>query len=60
MKLDIIIACIGVWLFADGVASLWTYTGQRSDGQTWLRDHSLRLFRSLLGLYLVYVGYTLL
>jgi len=51
-----IVGLIGMWLFADGIASLWTYTTTRSSGQTWLRDHSLRIFRSLCGIALMVIG----
>ena len=52
-----IVGCLGVWIFADGVASLWQYTRpERKDNQSWLRDHSLRIFRMLCALALVYLG----
>lgn len=50
---------LGVWILADGVSSLWTYTDPNrghTDGQTWLRDHSLRIFRCLIGIVIVIVG----
>lgn len=58
-KLDIIIACIGVWVLADGIASLWAYSGdsKRAQGQTFWRDHALRCFRCLLGVFLIIIGF---
>ena len=51
------IGIIGTWILADGVSSLYTYTkGDKSDGQSWLRDHSLRLFRCGLGVALIILG----
>ena len=53
---------LGVWFFADGVASLYTYTGQnpQAKGQSFWRDHCLRIVRCLLGVALIYLGYLLL
>ena len=48
---------IGTWLFADGLASLWTYTGHRKDGQEWIRDHSWRIVRAVLGIILIVIGW---
>ena len=51
------VACIGTWVAADGFASLWTYTnGERSKGQTFWRDHALRILRCILGLALIALG----
>jgi len=48
---------IGTWVLADGVASLYTYTtGDKSNGQSWVKDHSLRLLRCCLGLALIVMG----
>lgn len=45
----------GVWLFGDGLFSLliWTRPGC---GQSWWRDHSIRVVRMLLGGVLVVLG----
>ena len=52
------LGCIGTWLLADGVASLWQYTRpERKDNQSWLRDHSFRILRCLLGIVLIVMGY---
>ena len=60
-KLALIIACIGTWITADAVASIYTYTrGDKAHGQSWLFDHSLRLLRGLLGLVLIRLGLLLL
>ena len=48
---------IGTWIVADGFASLWAYTyGKRSEGQSWLKDHSLRILRMLLGIIIILIG----
>ena len=48
---------IGTWLIADAVSSLWTYTSKERRGdQSWLRDHSLRVLRGVLGLVLIVIG----
>ena len=48
---------IGVWLIADSVASLWSYTRpERKDNQTFWGDHALRILRGCLGLYLFILG----
>lgn len=53
------VGLIGCWICADGFASLWAYTGnsKRAKGQTFWRDHSLRVFRMLLGVLLMVLGY---
>jgi hypothetical protein len=35
---------IGTWIFADGIASLYTYTcTDKAKGQSWVKDHSFRI-----------------
>ncbi len=47
----------GAWIFADGVASLWQYTrAERKDGQSWLRDHSFRILRIMVGILWMVIG----
>ena len=57
-KLDVIIACIGVWILADSIASLYTYTGDgnKARGQSFIRDHLLRIVRGILGIILIVLG----
>ena len=51
---------IGAWIIADGFASLWAYSyGQRANGQSWLKDHSLRIFRMILGGIIIWIGFYL-
>jgi len=59
---EYIIGCIGTWMLADAVSSLWTYTGnsERAKGQTFWRDHALRIFRGLLGIGLIIIGIILI
>ena len=45
---------IGVWIFADGFASLWAYLPNKKE--TWLRNHSLRLVRCGFGIALIIIG----
>jgi len=48
---------IGMGVFLDGLASLWTYTSpERKDGQSWFRDHSLRVLRMVYGIALIVIG----
>lgn len=51
-----IIGLLGCWTFCDGVASLYLYICEKSDGQTWLRDHSFRVIRCLVGIALMVFG----
>jgi len=51
-----LLGIIGTWILADGVASLWTYTGPRKHGQTFWRDHALRIVRSVCGIVLMVFG----
>lgn len=52
------IGIIGTWVLADGVASLYVYTSDahKAKGQSWLKDHSLRLLRCGLGITLIIIG----
>jgi len=55
--MNYVTGCIGVWIFADGISSLWQYTRrERKDGQSWLRDHSFRILRCILGIVLIIIG----
>ena len=57
MDSNYILGIIGTWIFCDGFASLWAYTyGGREKNQSWLTDHSLRIFRMCLGIVLVVMG----
>jgi len=49
---------IGMWILADSVASLYTYTGkgEKAQGQSWFRDHSLRVVRGICGIVLMVIG----
>jgi len=41
----------GMYMFLDGVSSLWQYTRpERKGDQGWLRDHSFRLARMAWGI----------
>ena len=48
---------IGVWLFCDAWISLSLYIPQK---ESWLRCHSIRIIRGLLGLALMWMGYSLI
>ena len=51
------LGCIGTWIVADGVSSLWAYTRPEIRGtQSWLRDHSLRVLRCVLGIAIIVIG----
>ena len=48
---------LGTWIFADGIASLYTYTStDKAHNQSWWRDHSFRLVRCLAGIAVVGIG----
>lgn len=54
-----IMGLIGVAVFLDGAYSLLLYTDRRDSraaGQSWLRDHIVRIVRMALGLALVAIG----
>jgi len=46
------VACLGVFILQDGVASIAFYNGRES----WLKNHSWRVTRSLAGLALIILG----
>lgn len=48
------IGLAGMWLFTDGWFSLATYIGRPE--QRWLKDHSIRIIRMLLGVFLMVAG----
>ena len=52
------IGVLGCWILADSVASLYTYTGnnEKAKGQSWAKDHSLRILRGLVGIALIIMG----
>ena len=53
-----IVGLAGCWIFADGISSLYTYTGDspKAKGQKFWRDHSLRIIRCLVGILLIKLG----
>lgn len=49
---------LGTWILADGISSLYTYTsGTKASGQSWLRDHSFRLLRCVVGIAVIILGF---
>lgn len=57
-----ILGLLGMYIFLDGLASLYTYTGnnEKAKGQSWLRDHSWRIARSITGIALMVIGAAIL
>jgi len=53
----ITLAIIGTWLFCDGWISLSLYIGR--ENQSWIKDHSIRIIRLVLGLFLMIASYGL-
>jgi len=53
-----ILGLIGMWILLDGLASLYTYTGnsEKAKGQSWIRDHSWRIARSIIGIGIMVIG----
>ena len=41
----------GMWIFTDGIISIRLYPEQ-----SWLKDHSIRLIRIAIGIYMMVVG----
>ena len=57
-----IVGLIGVWLFSDSMFSLLIYSDKRdarSAGQSFWRDHWIRVVRLALSLVLILIGATL-
>jgi hypothetical protein len=51
---------LGTWIVADGISSLYNYThGEKSNGQSWIKDHSFRLVRCAVGIAVIIIGATL-
>jgi len=48
---DYIIGLLGMWLFCDGIISIRLYPEQ-----SWLKDHSIRLIRIAIGIYMMALG----
>lgn len=44
----------GTWLLCDAIFSLMLYVGK--DGQSWLKDHSIRIIRGFIGIVLIWVA----
>lgn len=47
----VIIKMLGVWLFSDAQVSLAMYLNK--PGQTWLKDHSIRVIRMIIAIVLM-------
>jgi len=52
-----LIGLAGMWLLCDGQVSLSTYVGR--PGQSWKKDHSIRIIRCLIGVMLMIAGWLL-
>ena len=48
------IKLLGVWILCDGLYSLIAWIGK--PGQSWIRDHSMRIIRCLVGIVMVVFG----
>ena len=46
-----IIGLVGVWLLCDGIISIRLYPEQ-----SWLKDHSIRLIRIAIGIFMIVIG----
>ena len=51
------IGLLGMWVFADGVSSLWAYLPHKEE--TFWRNHSFRIVRCLVGIALMIIGVAL-
>lgn len=58
--LSYLVGLCGLWLFTDGLISIRLYYGKLAEEggrkQDWKRDHSIRLIRMVIGLFLVAVA----
>ena len=50
-----IIGLMGCWLFCDGWMSISIYLDR--PGQSWKKDHSIRIIRCLMGIALMVMGW---
>jgi len=56
-----IVGCLGVWVTADGVASLYTYCfTDKAHNQDFFKDHLLRILRCVMGITLVFLAWFLI
>jgi hypothetical protein len=55
--MNYLLGVLGTWILADGVSSLYTYTcTEKKNGQTWLKDHSFRVLRCMIGVAVIAIG----
>lgn len=47
---------IGTWLLCDCIYSFCTQY-KKGNGQTWLRDHWVRVVRGIFGIQIIYMGW---
>ncbi len=52
--MNYVLRLMGVWFFPDGWFSLACYIGK--PGQSWIKDHSIRVIRMGLGILLIVIG----
>ena len=48
---DKLLTIFGVWLFTDALYSILSYPNE-----SWLRNHSFRIVRGLVGVMLIWIG----
>ncbi len=55
-----LVGLVGCWILSDAVLSITLYLNspsyEGSKKQSWKRDHSIRIVRGLLGIWLMVVG----
>jgi len=49
--IDYLTGLLGMWLACDGIISIRLYPEQ-----SWLKDHSIRLIRIAIGIYMMIIG----
>jgi len=49
--IDYLTGLLGMWLACDGIISIRLYLEQ-----SWLKDHSIRLIRIAIGVYMIVIG----
>ena len=55
-----ILGLLGMWIFCDGIISIRIYYGKLAETggrkQGWILDHSIRLIRIVIGIYMIVVA----
>ena len=50
------VGLLGMWLIAEAIFSLAIYTRYKKHKQSWIYDHSIRVIRLGIGIFLIIYG----